>query len=138
MLDPRQLREVAQELALASDERMRLLGGGLLDGLATGDLNKALGLNTGRTGPSPLYRQRKADRNALIRELAQTYAGDRKGRASTVGRELHAYMSIGWKLDRGGEEPTEPRRALMFRICTLDPDPPTSVSALFDIIGPVQ
>ena len=63
MLDVQRLRELALDLTTDPDDTRRELGGRLLDGLATGDLNKALGLNTGRTGPSPLNRQRKADRN---------------------------------------------------------------------------
>ena len=51
MLDVQQLHELALELVVDPDQRRQWLGAGLLDGLATRDLNKALGLNTGLPGP---------------------------------------------------------------------------------------
>jgi len=44
MLDVARLRKLALGLTAEPDNGRRELGGRLLDGLATGDLNKALGL----------------------------------------------------------------------------------------------
>jgi hypothetical protein len=98
-----------------------------------------LGLNTGRTGPSPLCRQRKADRNELIRELAeQFYEGPVTARAKALGTDLDRYLATGWSHDRqrGEPYPASERRSLMFRICMADLDraPPTSISRLQEII----
>jgi hypothetical protein len=141
-LDLRGLRRIGKALLTGeelAEKDGRLLGTCIVGILEGEDPKKVLGLNTGRTGPSPLYRQRKADRDELLCELAQTYEGRPKVRAATMARELRDYLGAGWLLDRkrGATFPAKPRRMLMFDICMTDPErpPPTSISRLLTIIS---
>jgi hypothetical protein len=139
MLDVQRVREQALKLAAEPDDGKRWLADRLLLGLDIGDMDKALGLKADRTGPSPLFLARNADRHALIRELAERfYTGPLTARADTLGSDLKRYCTTGWERDRerGEPHPPSPRRLLMFRICMADPDrpPPTSISRLHEIV----
>jgi hypothetical protein len=71
-LDLRALRRIGNALLTGeelAEKDGRLLGTCIVGILEGEDPKKVLGLNTGRTGPSPLHRQRKADRDELLREL---------------------------------------------------------------------
>jgi hypothetical protein len=130
------LQRTARKLVIAPDPDLRLLATSLLDTLDGADPRKALGLSSG-PGPSALFRQRLAGRDDLLRQLALTYQGSCRSRVAQIRAELKDYGSVKWKNDRqrGEPYPASPRRHLMFKIYSLDPDPPVSTSRLNEIIA---
>jgi hypothetical protein len=100
--------------------------------LAGADFEAALGLQPGwRT------RDRRERRDALLRELAQFYDGDRRPRASAMAVELKRYVGSAWRAERDLDElpGASPKRQLMHEVFRLDPETPTGWRQLFEIIG---
>jgi hypothetical protein len=114
------------------------VGRALLDYLDGGDLERRLGLADGRPGPGWRCRERLAERDALIRELAGLYQGSPTARGQEMSRDLRHYATAGWLHDksRGDPWPDTPKRRLMFAIHSTDPDkpPPTGIVRLLAIM----
>jgi hypothetical protein len=82
--------------------------------------------------------QRRAERDAAIRELAATFAGPPWSRAQAVADGLRRYQTAGWRHDRtrGEPWPNDQRRRLMFAIFSADErPPPTGLRRIYDIIA---
>lgn len=89
-------------------------------------------------GGSPWWRQeRLLLRDQLLRQLAAPLAGTTAARAHAMALVLRRYVSAGWRHDRNSGAPTVPgrERELLFRLLSIDPDPPMSVRRLIDIIA---
>jgi hypothetical protein len=98
------------------------------------DLDTAVGLAT-PPGGSPWWRaEAEAERDRLLRELAGPGPGRVLPRAQMVQRLLRRYAATSWPRDRASKSPSAPNE-LLYRIFCLDPDPPTGISRLREIIG---
>jgi hypothetical protein len=104
------------------------------DGLT---LEAALGL-AATPGGTPWWRaERTAARDAVLRELAAELTGPVATRAQALALLVRRYAGTGWPHDRrrGEPFPRTPERELLFKLFRLDPDPPTSIRRLTDIIA---
>jgi hypothetical protein len=122
-------------------EAVTALAAGLrtyLDQAPTGvTLEQALGLAT-PPGGTPWWRaERVAARDAVLRDLAAGFAGPVATRAQALALLPRRYAATGWPHDRrrGEPFPCTPERDRLFRLFCLDPDPPTSIRRLSDIIA---
>jgi hypothetical protein len=98
------------------------------------DLDAAVGLAT-PPGGSPWWRaQADAERDQLLRQLAAEFSGSTHARATQLRARLDRYASIAWLRDRLNKQPRA-ENVLLFRIYSLDPNPPASVRRLTAIIG---
>jgi hypothetical protein len=100
-------------------------------------LDEAVGVAVALGGVPWWTEQRRATREAAIRELAATFTGPPWCRAQAVADALRYYQSTGWRHDkaRGGPWTSDPRRKLMFEIFAVDErPPPTGVRRIYDII----
>ena len=140
----RQLRQVCEALTFGtpiSVEETEWLAACLqryLDAAPAGlTFDAALGLSV-TAGSSPWWRtERLAARDAAIRALSRNFAGSANARAVATGKCIRRYQSAAWWCDRrkGSPSSSDRRRELLFTILSLDPDPPTSIRRLVDIIG---
>jgi hypothetical protein len=108
------------------------LAGALERWLGGLSFEEALGLQPGwRT------QDRRERRDALLRELAKFYDGDRRARASAMAVELKRYGGGAWRAERDLDElpGASPKRQLMHEVFRLDPETPTGWRQLFEIIG---
>jgi hypothetical protein len=99
-------------------------------------LEQALGLAT-PPGGTPWWRTEcTAARDTVLRELAARLTGTVATRAQALALLVRRYASTGWPHDRrrGAPVPRTLERELLFRLFHLDPDPPTSIRRLSDII----
>jgi hypothetical protein len=99
-------------------------------------LEQAFGLATA-PGGCPWWRaERLAARDRTLRRLGATLEGKVTARAHALALKLRDYAGRCWRRDaaRGGPFPITTERRLLFEVFTLDPDPPTSVRALIDIL----
>ena len=99
-------------------------------------LEQALGLAT-PPGGTPWWRtELVAARDTVLRELAAGLAGTVATRAQALALLVRRYASTGWPYDRrrGAPVPRTLERELLFKLFHLDPDPPTSIRRLSDII----
>ena len=100
-------------------------------------LEAALGLSV-TAGGAPWWRtERLAARDAAIRALSRNFTGSANARAVATGKCIRRYQSAAWWRDRHKASPSssDQHRELLFTILSLDPDPPTSIRRLVDIIG---
>jgi hypothetical protein len=74
-----------------------------------------------------------AERDRLLRELAASMDGTAHARATDLQQRLRRYAGTSWPRDRRSGAPTA-ANTILFRIYTLDPDPPTGIRRLTDII----
>jgi hypothetical protein len=140
----RQLRLVYEALASGAPigvKETEWLAAGLrryLDAAPAGlTLEAALGLSV-TAGGSPWWRtERLAARDAAIRALSRNFAGSANARAVATGECIRRYQSAAWRCDRhnGFPSSSDRRRELLFTILSLDPNSPTSIRRLVDIIG---
>jgi hypothetical protein len=137
---------------LAAVERLRRLAPALADGdddarwlaarldhyLAAAPrgvgLDKALGLDC-RPGGSPWWRlAAEAERDRLLRALATSIEGKTHGRAVALQQLLRRYQSTAWPRDPVSNKPTAANERL-FRIYVDDPNPPTGIRRLTEILA---
>jgi hypothetical protein len=81
--------------------------------------------------------RRRAERDRLIRELADTYSGPPWSRAQVVADELRRYETTAWRHDkaRGGPLTSDLRRKLLFAIFSADDrPPPTGTGRVYAIV----
>ncbi len=98
------------------------------------DLDQALGLVV-RPGEPPWWRaQQYAERDDLIRALAAEEPGRTHQRATALQQRLRRYAATAWPRDRIGTPPSVANR-LLFEVFVIDPDPPTGVRRLTQILG---
>jgi hypothetical protein len=100
-------------------------------------LEQALGLAT-PPGGAPWWRaERAAARDAVLRELAAGFSGPVATRAQALALLLRRYAATGWPHDRrrGEPFPRTPERERLFELFHLDPDPPTTIRRLSDLIA---
>jgi hypothetical protein len=131
------LRRLASRLQDGDDDG-RWLAAGLLHYLEAApsgiDLDRALGLATA-PGGSPWWRvPTMAERDRLIRYLAADLGGRTNQRAAQLQQRLRRYASSAWPRDRASKAPTA-ANAMLYQIYLLDPDPPTGIRQLTEIIG---
>ena len=128
------LRRLADALATAEDADTQWVARALQRYLAAPDqleLDQALGLRSGR----PWWRiERYEARDALLREIAKGLAGKTHAKANTLQQSLRRYGASAWPRDRVYKQPTAVN-TLLFQIYTLDPNPPTGIRQLTEIIG---
>jgi hypothetical protein len=107
-----------------------------LDGASAGVKLDAFGVAVPPGGSPWWAEQRRAERDAAIRALAATFPGSASAWALATAEALRRYDSVGWRLDRrrGGPRGGDPRRRLLFAIFAADPDPPTSMRRIYNII----
>ena len=101
------------------------------------DLDGAFDL-TVAPGTSPWWqRERRAARDELLRQLAAALPGSCSARAHALAERLRRYAGSGWPLDRrrGAPMPDTPERRALFRLFSLDADPPTSLRRLHEILS---
>jgi hypothetical protein len=77
--------------------------------------------------------EKHAERDRLLRELAGPGPGAVLRRAQELQRRLRRYAASSWSRDRARKSPSATNE-LLYRIFCLDPDPPTGISRLRDII----
>jgi hypothetical protein len=86
-------------------------------------------------GQPPWHRvERLKERDRLVRELADTRAGNTHARAVWLQGVLRRYQSTSWNRDRVTGKPNVANRPL-FDIFSLDGDPPTGIWQLTRIIN---
>jgi hypothetical protein len=128
------LRRLADALATANDDDARWAARAFRRYLAAPDqleLEQALGLRSGR----PWWRiERYEARDDLLREVAQGFAGKTHAKATALQQSLRRYGASAWPRDRVYKQPTA-ANTLLFQIYTLDPNPPTGIRQLTEIIG---
>ena len=139
----RQLRRVCEALASGAPigvEEAEWLTAGLrryLNAAPAGlTLEAALGLSVA-AGGSPWWRtERLAARDAALRALSRNFAGSANARAVATAECIHRYRSAAWRHDqcKGPPSSSDQHRELLFTVLSLDPDPPTSIRRLLDII----
>ncbi len=131
---PRDLRVTAERLAMSStssaDQAIGRVMLAVLDGERPED---ALGL-------PPQWRQtlRHAERDDLLRRLAESLPGSTRAKAVALQAELRSYAATSWPRERFTErlpESSSPRRQLLHRLFRLDDNPPASLRRLIDILG---
>ena len=131
------LRRLVPVLAEGNDDS-RWLGAAVEHYLAAAaagvGLDQALGLAT-PPGGAPWWRAAaEAARDRLIRELASEMPGSTHARAVVVQSRMRRYAGTAWPRDRVAKQSSAANAAL-FAIFSLDPDPPTGIRRLTDIIG---
>jgi len=98
------------------------------------NVDAALGLCVA-PGASPWWRaEQEAKRDELLREIAATIPGRANARAVALQQRLRRYAATSWPRDRLSKQPTT-ANALLFQIYSLDPDPPTGVRRLTEILS---
>lgn len=128
------LRRLAELLAGAEDADAQWAALALKRYLAAPDqleLDQAFGLGGGRAW----WRiERYEARDALLREVAKSLAGKTHAKANALQQSLRRYGASAWLCDRVSKQPSA-ANALLFQIYTLDPNPPTGIRQLTEIIG---
>lgn len=129
------LRRVADALAAGEPppaDDAAWLGRGLAGWLAADQpLDAALALPWGWRRDA-----RHAERDALLRELAQGYTGTVRARALALQAELQHYAGVNWPRERHlpqMPDSASSRRRLLHRLFRLDPAPPTSLRRLVEV-----
>lgn len=133
------LRRVAAALACGShppaDDAQWLAG--RLDAYLAAEselgLDCLLGLIPPPGGLSWRSAGRLAERDAAIRELARKIAGRPNAQAHELRSRLDRYAASSWSRDRVSKTPTATNE-LLYRIFTLDPNPPRGIRQLTTII----
>ena len=120
------------------DDDGRWLAQGLVHYLAAApfglDLDRALGLAT-EPGGSPWWRvPTMAERDQLLRDLAADLGDSVHARATAVQQRLRRYAASSWPRDRASKAPTA-ANTILYQIYILDPDPPTGIRRLTEILG---
>ena len=79
--------------------------------------------------------QRRAERDAAIKQLADTFLGPPTSRALAAAEEIRRHAGTGWRHDRvrGGPLTSDVRRGLLYAILTIDEAPPMSMRRVYDI-----
>jgi hypothetical protein len=101
-----------------------------------GRFDEALGLAPG-PGQEPWFSaERRAARDAAIRELTATFSGPPTSRAHAAGQAIRHYGSTTWRQDRPHRGPPSPdhRRKLLHAIFSADENPPMSMRRVHDIV----
>ena len=99
------------------------------------DLDRALGLGVAPGGSPWWHAHRHAERDRLLRELAAGLPGATHARAVALQQLLRRYSASSWPRDRLSKSPTAVNEPL-YRVRSLDPDCPTGVRRLTEIIAP--
>jgi hypothetical protein len=78
-----------------------------------------------------------AERDATIRQLAEPLTGSTAEQAHGLVVKLRRYADAAWRIDRNAGRPTVSgrERELLFKLYTLDADPPTSIRHITNIIA---
>jgi hypothetical protein len=131
------LRRLLPDLADGNDDAQWLsaaLGRYLEMAPAGGDLNAALGVAV-PPGGTPWWQAEAAKaRDDAIRELAGTIGGTMNAKAVALQQRLRRYAAASWPRDRVTKRPTA-ANAVPFRVYSADPNPPTGVRRLTEIIA---
>ena len=98
------------------------------------DLDGVLGLLPPPGGSSWRTLAKHSERDRLIRELGSEMPGSTHARAVVVQSQMRRYAGTAWPRDRVAKQSSAANAAL-FAIFSLDPDPPTGIRRLTDIIG---
>ena len=142
MAAARRLGRIAQKIRdrLPDDEDGAWLAQCLqdyLDHAPTGHtIEAALGLRVS-AGRAPWWQaERRATRDAAIRELADTFHGRTSVRPHSVAELIRSYESVNWRRDRLHRAPqsTDARRVILFKIFSVGINVPASVRQLIQII----
>ena len=98
------------------------------------DLDGVLGLLPPPGGSSWRTAVKHAERDKLLRELAGPGPGRVLPRAQELQQRLRRYGASSWPRDRVNKSPSAVN-AILYRIFCLDPEPPSGISRLRQIIG---
>ena len=134
------LRRVAEALAAGAPphaDDAQWLSGRLTAYLAAdaeADLDAMLGLLPPPGGSSWRTAVKHAERDKLLRELAGPGPGRVLPRAQELQQRLRRYAASSWPRDRVNKSPSA-ANAILYRVFCIDPDPPTGISRLRQIIG---
>jgi hypothetical protein len=97
-------------------------------------LEELLGLATPPGGTPWWAASKQSRRDKLLRQVAMIMDGSTHQRAIALQAKLRHYASTEWARDCVSKQPSA-ANANLFRIYSLDPDPPTGIRRLTEIIG---